>query len=447
MFSDAALRDDLNRMSTVAGLDGFAFLDRDKTWVLSGWSAASLAEGDRTRMINLQSDAQHYLQRPDAVHDRIDSSATSFAGYAGRVVLVKQKGNLFVNSAFGVIDPRFDNTDLGFLWRSGVINAHAGVGYQWTEPTEWFRSAQALAALFQTTDFDGDLIWRGLYGQGSIQLLNYYQLRVDYAYNPRTVNPTRARGGPLTMNWSGYQFDEEITTDVRKDVDLDISSFMYSDRETSWNVYATLDWKPSRSISISVGPGFERNVDFVGWVGSFVDPAATQTYGSRYVFALLNQTTLSANIRLNWDVHPGAQPPALCPAADLGGRVQELPRACKAAVVRVHAVRDGRVNNIAQRRDVHRRPRGGARHGVLVRRPRLQPEVVPGKCRAPLGIPSRLHAVRGVDADPLSVRRHRGFPVQSFGRADLEHPSRQHLHGQVELLVEQVNPQSRGAAS
>ena len=304
LFRDGALRDDLNSMSTVAGLDGWAFLDGDKTWVMSGWGAASLARGNRTRMINLQSDAQHYLQRPDAVHYRLDSSATSFAGYAGRVVLVKQKGNFFVNSAFGVIDPRFDNTDLGYLWRSGVINAHAGAGYQWTEPAEWYRSAQAMMALFQTTDFDGNLVWRGVYGQGWLQLLNYYQLRVDYAYNPRTVNATRTRGGPLTMNWSGYQFDEEITTDVRKDVDIDISSYMYSNRETSWNVYAMLDVKPSRSISISLGPGFERNVDFVGWVGAFADPAAAATYGSRYVFALLNQTTLSANIRLNWTFTP-----------------------------------------------------------------------------------------------------------------------------------------------
>jgi len=161
-----------------------------------------------------------------------------------------------------------------------------------------------MMALFQTTDFDGNLVWRGVYGQGWLQLLNYYQLRVDYAYNPRTVNATRTRGGPLTMNWSGYQFDEEITTDVRKDVDIDISSYMYSNRETSWNVYAMLDVKPSRSISISLGPGFERNVDFVGWVGAFADPAAAATYGSRYVFALLNQTTLSANIRLNWTFTP-----------------------------------------------------------------------------------------------------------------------------------------------
>ncbi len=304
MFRDDRLRDDLNSMSTVAGVDGWAFLDGDKTWVMSGWGAASMAKGDRRRMINLQSDAQHYLQRPDAVNYRIDSTATSFAGYAGRLVLVKQRGNFFFNSAVGIIDPRFDNTDLGFLWRSGMINAHAGGGYQWTEPTEWYRSAQTLLTVFQTSDFDGNLTWRGIYGQGSVQLLNYYQLRVDGAYNPRTVNPIRARGGPLTMNWAGYQVDWEVTTDVRKDVDLDISSFMYSDRETSWNLYAMLDVKPSRNISLSFGPGLERNVDYLGWVGSFVDPAATATYGKRYVFALLGQTTLSATIRLNWTFTP-----------------------------------------------------------------------------------------------------------------------------------------------
>jgi hypothetical protein len=304
MFRDGELRDDLNSMSTVAGLDGWAFLDGDKTWVMSGWGAASLAKGDRMRMINLQSDAQHYLQRPDAVHYRIDSSAASFAGYAGRLVLVKQKGNFFLNSAVGFIDPRFDNTDLGFLWRSDAVNAHVGAGYQWTEPTDWYRSAQVMAAGFQTTDFDGNLTWRGLFAQGSMQLLNYYQLRADYAYNPPTVNNRRTRGGPLTMNWSGYQVDWEITTDVRKDVDLDISSFLYNDRETSWNVYAMLDVKPSRSISLSFGPGFERNVDYVQWVGAFADPAAAATYGSRYVFALLSQTTVSATLRLNWTFTP-----------------------------------------------------------------------------------------------------------------------------------------------
>ncbi len=37
---------------------------------------------------------------------------------------------------------------------------------------------------------------------------------------------------------------------------------------------------------------------------TYDDPTATHTYGSRYVFAELNQQTLSASIRLNWTFTP-----------------------------------------------------------------------------------------------------------------------------------------------
>ncbi|HTO93770.1 MAG TPA: DUF5916 domain-containing protein, partial [Bacteroidota bacterium] len=304
IFRDPALRDQLNSFSTVAGIDGWSFLDGDKTWVMGGWGAGSLVRGDRARITALQSNSQHYLQRPDAVSFRIDSAATSLDGYAGRIVLAKQRGDFYFNSAFGIINPRFDNTDLGFLWRTDMVNMHVQGGYQWVTPTDWYHRLDAGMALFQTRDFDGNLTWRGGYWYGSIQLPDYTQIRLDYAYNPATVNSRRSRGGPLTMNWRGYQVDWEITTDVRKDVDLDISSFMYNDRETSWNMYAMLDIKPSRNIAVSFGPGIERNVDYVQWVGSFPDPSAAATYGTRYVFALLNQTTVSGTIRLNWTFTP-----------------------------------------------------------------------------------------------------------------------------------------------
>ena len=304
IFRDERLRDELNSLSTVGGIDGWTFLDADKSWVAGGWGAVSLVRGDRARITAVQSSSQHYLQRPDAVSYRIDSTATSLTGYAGRVVLAKQRGNVSVNAAVGVINPLFDNTDLGFLWRTDIINMHAAGTYQWVVPTDWYHQMGAGMALFQSKDFDGNLIWRGGYWYWNIQLPDYSQVRLDYAYNPATVNNRRTRGGPLTKNWRGYQVDWEYTTDVRKNVDLDISSFMYSDRETSWNLYAMLNLKPSRSIAISVGPGIERNVDYVQWVGSFPDPSAAATYGTRYVFALLNQTTVSATIRLNWTFTP-----------------------------------------------------------------------------------------------------------------------------------------------
>jgi hypothetical protein len=304
LFSDPRLRDELNSGSTVAGLDGWTFLDSSKAWVISGWGAASLVKGDQARLTALQSNPQHYLQRPDAGGYRIDSAATSMSGYAGRVTLARQRGDFFFNAALGVINPRFDNNDLGFLGRADVINCHAVAGNQWTNPTDWFRRLELGGALFRSMDFDRNIVWEGVFGFGTLQLLNNYTFRLDGAYNPQSVNTRRTRGGPLTLNPSGYQVDWEIQSDTRRDVVVDVNSFLYNDRETSWNINASVELHPSSNVTISIGPGFERNADFAQWVDAFDDPSATATYGKRYVFALLNQTTLSANLRVNWTFTP-----------------------------------------------------------------------------------------------------------------------------------------------
>ena len=44
--------------------------------------------------------------------------------------------------------------------------------------------------------------------------------------------------------------------------------------------------------------------EFAQWVDAFEDPTATHTFNNRYVFAEMDQTQLSANIRLNWTFTP-----------------------------------------------------------------------------------------------------------------------------------------------
>ncbi len=303
-FDDASLPQQLNSSSHLLGFDGWTFLDSSRTWVLSGWGTGSMVRGTPERMIALQTSSQHYRQRPDLIHNRIDSNATSLSGYAGRIMLAKQKGDFFVNSALGIINPEFDNTDLGFLWRTDVINSHIGAGYQWTSPTDWYRSISAIGAIFRTFDFDGATTWEGVWTSMSYQFLNYYSMTLNWAYNPQTTNDRRTRGGPLTLNPKGYEIDFQAQTDGRKDVVGNVSLYYYRDREASWSVSASVDAHPLRNLEISIGPEMDRNGDYAQWVGAFADPTAASTYGNRYVFALLDQTTLSANIRVNWTFTP-----------------------------------------------------------------------------------------------------------------------------------------------
>jgi hypothetical protein len=164
-FKDDRLRNEINKSALTFGLDGWTFLDSSKTWVLAGWTGVSSVSGNQQRMIDLQESSRHYFQRPDASHVNVDSNRTSLTGYAGRIVLNKQRGNFFVNTAFGFINPAFDVNDLGFLYRADLINWHAGAGYYWSDPTNIYRYLETGAAVFQNYDFGGTKTWEGIYHQ------------------------------------------------------------------------------------------------------------------------------------------------------------------------------------------------------------------------------------------------------------------------------------------
>jgi len=305
-FKDDKLKNDLNNNAYVFGIDGWTFLDSSKTWVISGWTGLSHLTGSNSRIASVQTNSQHYFQRPDAIILNLDSNKTTLTGYAGRINLNRQRGNFFFNSAFGFISPGFDINDLGFLWRADVLNMHVGAGYFWTEPTSIYRYLETGGALFRNYDYDGNITWEGIFHFGFIRFLNYYTLNWDLAYNPQTVNNRRTRGGPLTLNQPGYQVSAFLNSDTRKDFVVGAGFFTYqvTNYSYNWDFNTTFEFRPSSNVSISIEPYYSIVLEDAQWVDAFTDKYAVNTFGKRYVFAVLNQKTFGAGIRLNWTFTP-----------------------------------------------------------------------------------------------------------------------------------------------
>lgn len=305
-FGNDALRNDINKSSGVIGVDGWTFLDKDRMWVVTGWLGMSHITGTRERMLNVQTNSTHYLQRPDFKNYGVDSTSTSMTGYAGRLWVNKQKGNVIFNAAVGVIDPKFDLNDVGFLGVTNIVNSHIGVGYQWTEPTNWYRSQLLIGAVFSSFDFNGNNTMAGAWSQYRLQLLNYYSLRMNVAFNPRTLNNRLTRGGPLAVNHGGSQYDLRLSSDSRKPVVLSLGGGSYLSRDGSdqWYLQSTIKWKPAANLSLSLSPSYSWGYDKAHYINTFFDPTATQTYDHRYVFAELDQNTISSSIRVNWTFTP-----------------------------------------------------------------------------------------------------------------------------------------------
>ncbi len=304
-FRDDRLRDDINQKAFSFGIDGWTFLDSSQTWVLAGWTGMSHVGGNTQRMINLQRNSRHYFQRPDVDHVTVDSTATSMTGYAGRFYLNKQKGNFFVNTAFGIISPKFDVNDMGFLWRSDRINWHAGAGYYWSDPTNVYRYLELGAAVFQNYDFSGNINGQGIFHFGYIETLDYYWANWNLSYSPEVTNYLRTRGGPLTLNPAYYQGLATIGTDSRKDWIIRVHGGYYKAGPSYDYWFETgLEFHPLPNLSIEFTPEFIKTIEHAQYIDTFEDPLAVNTFSHRYVFAELDQKTLSASFRLNWIFSP-----------------------------------------------------------------------------------------------------------------------------------------------
>jgi hypothetical protein len=306
-FNDLRLKDEINSTAFGLGMDGWTFLDKDKTWVITGWGGFSSIQGTEARITDVQQNSLHYFQRPDATHLSVDSNATSLQGFAGRVALHKQKGDWRVNSAIGVISPGYDVQDLGFQFRSDLVNSHFVLNRRWANPGKTFRYVNQNIAVFGSWDFAGEMIAAGLFEMGYFQFLNYNSINYSIAYNPTRTNNRLTRGGPYTESPPGYEVSVSGQTDDRKPFVFGLNFYgghYQRGSDESWGFGPSVEWKPSSSVSLSFEPSFDQSFTRAQYVGTFSDPTATSTFGNRYVFSDLSQTSLSASIRLNWIFNP-----------------------------------------------------------------------------------------------------------------------------------------------
>ncbi len=331
-FDEPALRNQLNSASLLGGLDGWLFFDAKQTWVLSGWSALSRVEGNARRLIALQRSSAHYFQRPDAGHVEVDSAATSLLGFASRYWINKQKGALLFNTAVGFVAPEFDANDVGFQRRSDLVNGHVGSGYKWTRPTRLFRYQTLKAAAFWTLDHGGNATRRGAEGSSYTEFKNGHTLSAYGTFDAPAFNNRRTRGGPLTRNLAAFSGGADYLSDTQRRTYFYASVGGRTSASRAWNVYAYpgVGWKPTTALSIKLTPGWERLHEDAQFVTVLVD-AASATNGRRYVFATLDQHTVSASLRLNWTLTPrlGLQTyvqPFVSSAAYRGFKSLALPR-------------------------------------------------------------------------------------------------------------------------
>lgn len=306
-FSTLALNERLPQRAAAVGGDGHLFFDKKQTWVASGSFAGTLVSGDPAAMVRLQRSSARYFQRPDGQRS-VNTAATSLSGWAGDVEVNRRSGNVLLDFAVWGISPGFESNDLGYSPAADRIGSHFGMIWRKTKPDGLTRARDLTFIKWWTWNFAHDVQADAFQLSGSATLLNYWDVQAA-VYASRAVQDDRlTRGGPSALRLPYRELDFYVISDQRKSVSLQLSAGYGSNGKGGWSGYGNpaLVFRPNPALRIESGPEISRGVALLQYVKTAIDPTATATYGSRYVFSNLVQTEVSLPTRISWTFTPRA---------------------------------------------------------------------------------------------------------------------------------------------
>lgn len=292
---------DLRSAAYTGGVD-FSHEWADRSWSLSGHFATSHIGGTAEVIEDAQRSSARYYQRPDADHLEVDPDATSLRGYTAELELEKQAGLHWRGQAsLSTTSPGFEVNDLGFQSRADRLRVDGQIEYVDFTPGRYFRDWNLDLGPELTWNYGGDLLERGVSVSGFGVLTNYWGGHARYSHDFEGLDARLTRGGPLALSPASDRVNGRIFSDRRKAWTVSVGGSF--DRTSAGGSGRSIDvrlgFKPASNWDISLGPKYEVENEVAQYVGSVDDPTAAATYGRRYLFADLDRTTVSMDVRLN----------------------------------------------------------------------------------------------------------------------------------------------------
>ncbi|MDP3910696.1 MAG: DUF5916 domain-containing protein [Gemmatimonadales bacterium] len=311
-LDDPFIADRLSRHAEVLGVSADMWW-KQRRYRLMAQVAGSQVSGDPDAILRFQRSSARFFQRPDREHgsngfltDSLDPTLTSMRGLGAYARLSRESGRLLWEISGNVRTPGFDNNDITFFSRADYAWMSANVLPQWTKPTSWYRQLFLIVGGQQQYNFDGDLTDRQTQLWGQIQTLNYWRISGFWIHRPNLMDDRLTRGGPVVRRPGIDFFSTNISTDSRKklvfsggiergcNVEGDCDRFLFLNAEI----------RPRPNVSLSIGPSIGHEEVGFQFVDFYDDTTANLFYDRRYVFARLEQNSISMNTRFNVTFSP-----------------------------------------------------------------------------------------------------------------------------------------------
>lgn len=293
-----------NLLSTSAGYGGVDFEHRWNRgrYVLSGFGVQSRVNASPTVIGNLQRNSAHAYQRPDAGHVELDLARTSLTGHAEEIAFQKN-GNSFGSIAIKNVSPGFEINDVGFHGRVDYRAVSPFWGLQSNQGNRWSLNRFVGAWWNGAWNGDNDAIFNSFGSSASATFANFWSGNVGANLSLPTLDDRLLRGGPLAESPGNWGMNASFNTDNRRRIWVNPNvNYSRNFDDDSWNGSANLyfETRPSSQVRVTVGPSYSRGFNTAQYLQGVTDDEATNTFGRRYVFGNVDQTTVSLDTRIEW---------------------------------------------------------------------------------------------------------------------------------------------------
>lgn len=266
----------------------------------------SLVSGTAGAIERVQRSSAHFAQRPDRTYARLDPTLTRLGGWSLQLAFDRLSGRHWLWNVNTKLDSEnFETNDLAILNGADGWLTNATVRYRETQPGRLFRTYTIQA------DAQTDTTLRGLVQAGYVRgavggtFANFWSSSVSLRRDLPQQSVSLTRGGPVMGRGPGVTLAWNMSNRAGSQTRWTTSTtFSRNDDGARTRRLSTLvSIRPAPRWQVSAEPYYEVLTEPQQYVSTLAG-GRPETYGSRYVFAFIDRTTISTQFRLGLTVKP-----------------------------------------------------------------------------------------------------------------------------------------------
>ncbi|HLO57270.1 MAG TPA: DUF5916 domain-containing protein [Bacteroidales bacterium] len=294
--------DYLHSAAYTGGVD-FKTTWKERTWYLAGNVEFSNVRGKPEAITATQQSSAHYFQRPDADYKSVDTSLTSLSGMGSTVKFGRQSKKVVqFETSFTVRSPGLEFNDIGYMRYSDLFHHGSWLSLNKRDPFLIFNNFYLNTNYWMFWDFSGKHTTTLFNTNWHWQYKNHWNMNFNITRETKNVSNDLLRGGPAMHMPGSVEGNLNCFTDQSKKISLYAGHYRgYGDLESfrAHDFYGGLIAQPLNSLSLTIEPEYLAINSQLQYVqtSSILDE-------NRYLFAQIEQKTMTVTIRLNYTINP-----------------------------------------------------------------------------------------------------------------------------------------------